>query len=379
MSSLLLLPREIRDMIYSYLYTDCQYPSTSPDIYAFPTTRVHCFLTEKHVINYPLTYPKYSLLPILQTNRQLRAEFLDFLKLEKSKGNGIRYQVKLEPDVHRLDNLEPRWTVLPLPPVEPFGNVIRELAIDFKIPSFSELDCDGEWIDDGCYSTLKKIWFGGDAETFFRFLSDLLHHGPQGFFDPSLRARAIAGKDHDEYTTDRIGEGDAVLAVENMVVNIHFPELPVTVYFVNCASEHEYNEIYTREMKDFYRDRRLNIAGIFQDWLDYLATTHQLDGKVEKLELGPGTTGRGDWGKHSDSVKYVKQWSTTARKVEQSHKEEQLARLNISRWSEQFDSPCYRFRARPLLKKDDIRVYTEAEKQDIYWEKNIHGRVDYSD
>ncbi|KAK6346100.1 hypothetical protein TWF730_010431 [Orbilia blumenaviensis] len=189
---LLRIPLEIRDTIYFSLFDLCQSPGNPRAIYpAFELStslsqRCETISSWKFVGNrssricYQNGPTRYQLSPILQTCRQIRWEFQDFLrrtlnrsgKSAVSRAKYLRYEL----DVAAYNRLTyPVWVALPLPPEEPY-NVIDELRVNYQLREYQ--------------SPRHRIYANGspgsEIYTLFYLLSDFLFHGPQGFYLPAI-------------------------------------------------------------------------------------------------------------------------------------------------------------------------------------------------
>ncbi|KAF3937142.1 hypothetical protein ABW19_dt0207206 [Dactylella cylindrospora] len=239
-SPFLLLPREIRDAIYHQIYEICMVPSKASIYPENADERLPLALpwagSSFFYIHYPKSYPRYTLLPILQTNSQIRQEFLEFLERERKRVNIdsvgsegiddkkkqtsiIRYELDIIAPCRRGPiSLTPTWTVLPLPPEAP-NNIIEELKINYHVTNFAG-KAGGNYY--GC---------GGPGLTsyvLFRLLNDFIFHGPQWYFDAAVSGMPSKGSilgresDEDEKEKRRFDSGRCQPFVKTMIFDIDF-------------------------------------------------------------------------------------------------------------------------------------------------------------
>ncbi|KAJ6263712.1 hypothetical protein Dda_2282 [Drechslerella dactyloides] len=147
-------------------------------------------------IAYPKAYPRYSLLPVLQINSQIRAEFRYFLdrRLKSAKpGQGLRYEIDIAaiyanngPTEKSQATLKPIWRVLPLPPEPPY-NVIENFNITYRLVNYDTRTNDVD-VTGHIFRTSKML-----ATRFIcRLFCDFFCHGPQGFYDARLNQPPLA-------------------------------------------------------------------------------------------------------------------------------------------------------------------------------------------
>ncbi|KAF3937117.1 hypothetical protein ABW19_dt0202142 [Dactylella cylindrospora] len=184
----LLLPRELRDMVYTCVYNNAQ-TSDDPLVYPNDINRIPIRLSrvpsvDRGEIHYPDVYPKYPLLPILQLNRQIRQEFREFINYmsapnAKGKSSPLRYELDLLAAEH--PELTPTWVLLPLPP-EPYYRVIPELTITYRTLISSE----SNFATSAQLFSASFFGYVSYGYPIVRLLSDFFNHGPQAFYDPRL-------------------------------------------------------------------------------------------------------------------------------------------------------------------------------------------------
>ncbi|KAK6514637.1 hypothetical protein TWF281_004835 [Arthrobotrys megalospora] len=199
--SLLDLPLETREQIFFYLldiYSKPQEPDLKTELMA-PVSFAF-FHDLNFIYYYSTTLPKYPLLPILQTCRQLRLELQAYIALLQRMPNGsanpLGYTLNVESHPYHIF---PKWTRLQLPPERPY-NIIPEFRINYNIMSLCR-----KWANGDRFSVNH-----GPRENrsgLFSLLSDFFNHGPQGFFIPSVNG----GEDGGRYSR---------LQIKKMVVDV---------------------------------------------------------------------------------------------------------------------------------------------------------------
>ncbi|EPS41421.1 hypothetical protein H072_4682 [Dactylellina haptotyla CBS 200.50] len=207
---LLTLPLEIRELIYLHLVGVCQ---VRPE----PTLRDILLGTPRHItynhywrpasqqsqsyngyrprfqnsIFFPLDLPQYSLLPILQTCRQIRAEVQDFIHIQgtaadrpESSPNKAEIKLSYILDVNAwYHELFPEWRSLPVPPEAPY-NVIPEFRINYNVSGFLPIvhhKARTRYYNNG------ELW--DEAFDISFLLNFMFWHGPQGFYLERLNGR----------------------------------------------------------------------------------------------------------------------------------------------------------------------------------------------
>ncbi|KAK6344382.1 hypothetical protein TWF696_008019 [Orbilia brochopaga] len=185
-SRLLLLPRELRDIIYTLV---AESNTTRSDIKCNGTTR-HRFSAlgvlggarSKGTVWYPAAYPSYKLLSLVHTCRFLRADVLDFFeRLEAFNAELSTITLEIAA-VSRPRNIAcgygvpmlPTWYHLLLPP--PFYAKIRRIDIELRIIG-QDNDCSG-------FTGAVRVPLA--FYSLFSILNDFIHHGPQFYYDDAL-------------------------------------------------------------------------------------------------------------------------------------------------------------------------------------------------
>ncbi|EPS38896.1 hypothetical protein H072_7334 [Dactylellina haptotyla CBS 200.50] len=178
-TSLLLLPRELRDVIYAFVLLPPP-PAEDNAPKCNNTTRVTPIRGSKRLL-YPRRYPSYALLPLLHTCTFLRGETLDFFRrLCHSKSPLADYHLELAGlPAYPETSLLPTWTHLPLPP--PFYSSLPALRIDLRILT-RDSTTHGFTGSDISISGFRSI---------FSVINDIIHHGPQFFYDVKFLNRPI--------------------------------------------------------------------------------------------------------------------------------------------------------------------------------------------
>ncbi|KAF3931476.1 hypothetical protein ABW19_dt0204239 [Dactylella cylindrospora] len=175
-SRLLLLPRELRDMIYDHL---CEAEVIgNPNVFVPKcngSTRVSLYRGRCKIF-YPDKYPSYKLLALIHSCKVLRAEGLDyFTRLKETKPHLSTYKLELVCACTIWDVIHfPTWyhMVLPLSFYDQLESVdveIRAISRDDRVHGFS--GCGG----------VPAAYYG-----LFRMLNDFFFNGPQFYFDPNL-------------------------------------------------------------------------------------------------------------------------------------------------------------------------------------------------
>ncbi|KAF3937123.1 hypothetical protein ABW19_dt0203937 [Dactylella cylindrospora] len=177
------LPREIRDMVYSFHYDECLFSNHSAS--AATTRRSGKTMSafdqlNTCVVSIPAHYPEYPLLAIFQVSRQIRLEFLDLLRYKQSVGQGLRYRIKITGRCRMKDPVRASatWEVLPVPPIEPYNQFFDELDVRFHATKYES------GIGWAYLRTFRKPGFA--SYYLFGFLNEFFNHGPQFFYDPIL-------------------------------------------------------------------------------------------------------------------------------------------------------------------------------------------------
>ncbi|KAK6497246.1 hypothetical protein TWF506_004720 [Arthrobotrys conoides] len=279
------LPREIRDTIYFHL-TNVSKAPLEPDLktqllYPAPSINFNYShwrddrLVIAHValsIYYSTTLPRYPLLPVLQTCRQLRSEFQNYISLLQKKPAGNANPLGYTLDVESYHSeIFLKWTRLQLPPEPPY-NVIPEFRINYKVMNLRKRhDNSLRFYANG------MLWDEGLG--LFNLLNDFFHHGPQGFYSPRLN-------DGDD------GGRCSQIVIRRLVLNVTLVHAPVLkALFVEAAkkkaeggpdglSEAEFEKFIT-EMKDF----EYSILNNFSGWMAKFLAVGHLDGIVDEVQI----------------------------------------------------------------------------------------------
>ncbi|KAF3937153.1 hypothetical protein ABW19_dt0209702 [Dactylella cylindrospora] len=369
-SRLLLLPRELRDVIYSHLYASALSPNTSPPIYPTPIARKVCLNTHYHSISYPVAYPKYTLLPILQANRQLRFEFQEFLQYEKSKNRGLVYRLSAEPS--KTNDLQPTWTVLPLPPITPYVD-IWEVIIDFRIPEFTKLDCKFSLLDQSFWSYQDRLAFGGTIESLFRLLSDIFYHGPQGFYDQSLRpdGRRIESEASSQGDSATSGESKPVLFAKKLTFNLVFPELPSVVDVINIGAQRLSLHCLSEDIDQWWEQRKWDMISTAGYWFEFLFAAGCLAGIVGELAIFKVAYARCDGQEVKAEIWPVKSWDIAGSVAQQVETRDHRDRHDIGGWSLE----DYRSLAGDLAVRKTVRKDSFCECNALVWVTGLEGNI----
>jgi len=176
---LLTIPRELRDEIYEWAFSDVLPSSTSP-LAQLDRERVQYLASDTNTYygEGANRYPKHTSLPpthsLLQTSRQMRAEVLDSIR--RITNGKVRYRIDL---AQRTDKykLYPTWISVPL-----FTNKVDVLEVNFRIregKTGSMISVCGDQYDD-------------DVDTFMAGLVLLRRFIERGvFFLSKKKARTV--------------------------------------------------------------------------------------------------------------------------------------------------------------------------------------------
>ncbi|KAK6338604.1 hypothetical protein TWF696_009416 [Orbilia brochopaga] len=213
-SRLLVLPLEIRELIYGQLIVLCrQLPEPDLETVLRRTPYSIVFKLLPISIYYPAVLPKYSLLPVLQTCRQIRTEFQAFLGLiQKARSavalaTGARIRHVMDVEAYTLEMFL-SWRELPLPPERPY-NVIHELRFNYRVLRLEE--ADGRFGSTPRFDQTGMLY--ADRFGLFRLLNHLFNHGPQGFYAARLNG---------PNTTLADGTPRCMPLVETLAINVSF-------------------------------------------------------------------------------------------------------------------------------------------------------------
>ncbi|KAF3203624.1 hypothetical protein TWF106_006262 [Orbilia oligospora] len=279
------LPPEIRDMIYFHL-ADISREPLKPDFRTqllFPapyvnfnyTYRPPSGLVTSHValsIYYPTAPPKYSLLPALQSCQKLRSELQRYIKvLQRKSGGGLNplgYTLDLQ-SYHSEIFL--KWARIQVPPEPPY-NIIPEFRINYNVMNLRRKhDNSLRFHSDG------RLWDEGLA--LFNVLNDFFHHGPQGFYIPSINDGDDGGK-------------CSKMVIERLVLNVKLvwsSEL-IRLYRMIKKSTVEVgpDNLSEAALHDFnaeMKDLECRILKGFAEWMSKFIGVGHLDGIVGKVEI----------------------------------------------------------------------------------------------
>ncbi|KAK6360973.1 hypothetical protein TWF730_007088 [Orbilia blumenaviensis] len=277
------LPLEIRELIYLHL-TDISRAPLEPDLKSeimSPASAVNFDYTQRPAnrlviirvplaIYYPTRLPRYSLLPVLQTCRQLRSEFQRFISLLQLKPGGGPNPLGYTLNVEAYDaEVFLKWTRLQLPPEQPY-NIIPEYRINYNVCGLqSRLECPLRFSITGVP--------GDEVLALFNLLNDLLNHGPQGFYKPSLNG----------------GEGGgrcAEVFIQKLVLDISFTFAPMLQNHIQSyreqtpvpnSTQSDIADIIITGMHQF----KMDIMKGFKDWMSTFISIGHLDGVVGSVQI----------------------------------------------------------------------------------------------
>ncbi|KAK6541998.1 hypothetical protein TWF694_007770 [Orbilia ellipsospora] len=234
-SQLLLLPREIRDTIYSFV---CQPDNTNPSVPKCNNTKRIAVYRDDNRFLYPNKYPHYILLSLVQTCKFLRDEVLDyFIHLHHSNSNSLAYKLEIAVFPFAFQTpLLPTFTHLLLPPT--FYDTIPRLDVDLRILTH-------DTFDDAVMPFATSNIHG--HYTLLQVLSDYFHHGPQLYYDSKL------------------------VSIQKPIVE----ELKLNISIWRTTDRESYDEI---------RDERLERAGTgLEGWASDLIESERFLGFVDKV------------------------------------------------------------------------------------------------
>ncbi|KAF3910314.1 hypothetical protein ABW21_db0207508 [Orbilia brochopaga] len=189
-SRLLLLPRELRDIIYKLVVQpECNTTRSVPKCNGTTRLRVSALgvlggSRSKDNVLYPASYPVYKLLGLVHACRFLRAEVLDFFERSEVSDTDVSTPRLEIAAVSRPKNIMngygvpmlPTWHHLLLPP--PFYEKIDSIEVEIRIITQ----------DGGCSGFAGA---GGVPPAFyslFSILNDFIHHGPQFYHHDAFSA-----------------------------------------------------------------------------------------------------------------------------------------------------------------------------------------------
>ncbi|KAK6352868.1 hypothetical protein TWF696_004868 [Orbilia brochopaga] len=199
---ILSIPPELRDVIYEKIFDICNSADSTPPLYQpedvdenrdirLPLVSANPSSSCVRSIDYLKAYPRYPLLPMLQINRQIRAEFKSFLnrRLKSTKpGRGMRYELDIAASYQKGDSnpvhqarIRPTWKVLPLPPEPPY-NIIEELKINYRLVDY-DVGINAETFSRP-FRASKVL----TTRVLCRLVRDFFCHGPQGLYDSRINA-----------------------------------------------------------------------------------------------------------------------------------------------------------------------------------------------
>ncbi|EPS45346.1 hypothetical protein H072_619 [Dactylellina haptotyla CBS 200.50] len=282
---LLIIPPEVRETIYSYLFDLCQLPaevvgdSTPPD-----PELVTDLQSQAHVkVFYPNAFPKYTLLPILQSCRKIRAEFQDFLdRLQKyeskitepgTERRGFRYTLNVQAF---RGAIYPSWGALALPLEEPY-NIIEELWVNYKVME-STVRNGGRFY--GCGG------MGYESYGLFDLCNLFYFHGPQGFYIPKINGP------HNSPTGELpLDGGRCKPKVKRLVFNMSFEyseacqktleSLKRDIAAGQTDLQKELDEHLLSRVDNEYRALSYGVS----NWFSILSYSGYFDGWVEKIDV----------------------------------------------------------------------------------------------
>ncbi|KAK6498345.1 hypothetical protein TWF481_010936 [Arthrobotrys musiformis] len=158
------LPLEIRERIYFYVVDVCREP-LEPDLKT----------------------------QLLSPTSALRSEFQKYITLlcknPSGDDNPLGYTLNVE---SYPTEVFLKWTRLQLPPEALFYNIIPELRINYTVAELSQEEGSSiRFVSPG------SLW--GEARTLLDLLNDLFHHGPQGYYKPSLNGGENGGRCNDMF------------------------------------------------------------------------------------------------------------------------------------------------------------------------------------
>ncbi|KAK6330041.1 hypothetical protein TWF718_003469 [Orbilia javanica] len=279
------LPPEIREIIYSHLVDISQEPlepdlktqllSPAPATSFNYTHRPPGRFVISHValsIYYPTAPLGYSLLPVLQACSQLRSDFQRYISFLQRKPSGHRNPLgyTLDAKSYRTEMFL-KWTRLQLPPEIPY-NIIPEFRINYKVMNLMRRYQD----------VLRFYSYGAlldEGLGLFNLLSDLLNHGPQGFYIPSIN--------------DGDGGGRcAAVFIQKLVLNVEFEySQALNDRFDHLASTLLRNEPGPTAAADLFEltvdmeNFKSSIVKGFGDWMSRFIEYGHLDGVVGTVQI----------------------------------------------------------------------------------------------
>ncbi|KAK6511304.1 hypothetical protein TWF481_000225 [Arthrobotrys musiformis] len=290
--AILRVPLEIRDAIYSDLLDLCQVPGDPKLIHPGYKAGASPFENEDSLFSVRFGYyhrlricyddapPKYQLLPILQTCHQIRIEFQDFLRRiqsnpsARSQWKGLRYELNVYAYLLRA---YPVWTVLPLPPEEPY-NVIDELRVNYEVRDF--MKSGGRFHD--------HQGTGSEPYTPFYLLSNFLFHGPQGFYIPAINDLPPQGCQE----RSRYDGGRCQPKIKHLVLNITFektstqgPSIRIAELRADVKSGKPGAQAALEEALEQFTDSKLSVAGFFEFNICEMVNNNYFDGYLQKVSV----------------------------------------------------------------------------------------------
>ncbi|KAF3925273.1 hypothetical protein ABW20_dc0106439 [Dactylellina cionopaga] len=286
-SYLLVIPPEIREIIYSWFFDITQAPNEHRDacnpVVASPPNFWDRGPNCDSV--YPPEAPtKYSLLPILQTCQQIRSEFQSFLarpsKREVNTGGETRFvpkSLRYVLDVNAYSfSVFPVWRVLPLPPEEPY-NLIEELRVNYLVKNFT-LRNMGRFYGAGGP--------GMDCAPLFYMCNYFFCHGPQWYYKPAINNPGnTTGEKHP------LSGGRCNPHIKRLVFDVTFEyQEDVQEKLDQLKADHvaqkegAEEELATHLRYRSENERRALTLGI-DNWFGQMVSIGYFDGHVEKVVL----------------------------------------------------------------------------------------------
>ncbi|RVD89030.1 uncharacterized protein DFL_000054 [Arthrobotrys flagrans] len=281
---LLDFPPEIRETIYFHL-ADISRGPLEPDLKTQllppePSVIFDCsyrprgraFVSPIALSVYYPTTLKYSLLPILQTCRQIRSEFQRFITLLQRKPGGDLNPLGYTLDVEAYHSeIFLKWTRLQLPPEIPY-NIIPELRINYNVMHLRRKHNNSlRFFGDG------GLWDEGLG--LFTLLSDFFHHGPQGVYNPAVNAGDDGGRCGAMFVQKLVFNVKLVYAPD---LNKWFDEIIADALEdgPDSVAESQLN-MFTTGMKDL----KCSILKGFADWISTFLNVGHLDGVVGTVQV----------------------------------------------------------------------------------------------